>query len=658
MQKSPIKIPYILQISTILFLLQQQKLLVTSLCSSTCDCDKNNDVTFSFPTFNTSSCKPEGGLLCMGTTTPGEGFLNLTTAIPSNTSSKTSGYMSVARVLYHKPIQIWPASFCTSFSFRIFPGFNQMNLSGDGITFVMAQDNKSLPNISNGAYLGLQDPFQGNIDFKQLAIEFDTFKNEWDLDDNHIGVDSLSVMKSLTSQTLNSSNIDLKSGKQIKVKIEYNGYEKQLQIYVSYQGKPLKSFLKFPIKVKKYVPKYVYIGFTASTGLASETHQLHDWVFTSTKLPNSTLRDDKKLCIITLASVLPVLVVLVLLSVLAIPVIRRRIIDKREMVRRMEELERQYAATGSAPRMFTYKQLAKATKNFSQDNLLGSGGFGSVYEGHFVDPPQTIAVKKISATSEQGEREYLAEICTIGRLRHRNILQLQGWSHENNQLLLVYDFMANKSLNEFLTGQSFLDWKTRRKILTGLASALLYLHEECGDPVVHRDVKPSNVMLDAEFNPHLGDFGLARLLKNTAGVTTILAGTLGYMAPELIYTGKATTESDVYSFGVVALEVVSGKRFNNLIGENCLVDFAWDMHAKGTLVECVDPMLNGEFNKDDAVKVLSVALACLHLDSNLRPKMRKVVMVLLNSDEPLIELPSTRPKGVYVSLQGISNPFI
>lgn len=252
----------------------------------------------------------------------------------------------------------------------------------------------------------------------------------------------------------------------------------------------------------------------------------------------------------------------------------------------------------------------------------------------------------------------MAEICTIGRLRHKNILQLQGWSHENEHLLLIYDFMANKSLNEYLTGQNFLDWKTRCKILNGLASALLYLHEECGDPVVHRDVKPSNIMLDAEFNPHLGDFGLARLLKNTAGVTTILAGTLGYMAPELIYTGKATPESDVYSFGVVALEVVSGKRaVNNLIGETCLVDYAWDMHEKDTLVECVDPVLDGVFDNEEAIRILRVALACLHLDSNLRPTMRKVVMILTNPDEPLSELPDTRPKGVYVSLYGIANPF-
>lgn len=212
----------------------------------------------------------------------------------------------------------------------------------------------------------------------------------------------MSALKSLATKSLNSSNIDLKSGKQINVKIEYNGRTKELQIYVGYEGKPLQSFLNYPIKISRKVPRNVYIGFTAATGLLAETHQLLDWEFTSTILSDKTLTDNRKKCMIIFASVLPVLGGLALLAVITVPAMRQRMVKERERIRRMEDLERQYTAAASAPRMFTYKQLAKATKNFSQDNLLGSGGFGSVYEGHFVDPPQTIAVKKISATSEQG----------------------------------------------------------------------------------------------------------------------------------------------------------------------------------------------------------------------------------------------------------------
>lgn len=153
-------------------------------------------------------------------------------------------------------------------------------------------------------------------------------------------------------------------------------------------------------------------------------------------------------------------------------------------------------------------------------------------------------------------------ICTIGRLRHRNLLQLQGWCHKREHLLLVYEYMPNGSLDR-LIGVGFLDWKSRYKILTGLASALLYPHEECGNPVVHRDVKPNNVMLDSDYNAHLGDFGLARLLENDASVTTMLAGTPGCLAPEVGYTGKATPASDVYSFGMVALEKIKGYHGRN-----------------------------------------------------------------------------------------------
>ncbi|KAL2896405.1 L-type lectin-domain containing receptor kinase IX.1 [Bienertia sinuspersici] len=461
MPKSPKILQNFLQLYTIIIiiiisLLQQRIITSSSSASSTCDEDKQ--VILSFPTFNPSNCKHGGELLCMGAVTPGEGFLNLTTAATS-ANTESSEYMTSGRILYRFPVQIWPASFCTSFSFRIFPRYNQLNFSGDGITFVMDRDNKFTPN-------------QSNTTFNQLAIEMDTFKNEWDPDGNHIAIDTQSSMKSLIAKPLNSSHIDLKSEKQIRLKIQYDGWTKVLQIYVGYEGNPLTSFLNYSIKLSQTIPKHVYIGFTASTGLLTETHQLLDWVFTSKILPYKSLKDNKRRDTILVSVVVPILGCLFILAMIGGPIFRRRMIRKKERSRRIQELERQSAAAASTPRKFTYKQLAKATKNFSKDNLLGTGGFGSVYKGHIVEPPQTIAVKKISATSQQGEREYLAEICTIGRLRHKNILQLQGWSHENEQLLLVYDFMPKMSLNGYITGENFLDWTKRCKILTGLASAL------------------------------------------------------------------------------------------------------------------------------------------------------------------------------------------
>lgn len=252
-----------------------------------------------------------------------------------------------------------------------------------------------------------------------------------------------------------------------------------------------------------------------------------------------------------------------------------------------------------------------------------------------------------------GEKEFLAEICTIGRLKHKNIVKLQGWCHERGHLLLVYEFMPNGSLDRYIARAVSLDWPTRRSILTGLASALLYLHEESGQHVIHRDVKPNNVLLDAEFNAHLSDFGLARLLETENSVLTRAAGTPGYLAPECNYTGKATTESDVFSFGVVVLEVVCGRRSwgtTCLTGDNNLVDYVWGLHGKGELLQGVDSRLEGEFDKKAAERFLLVGLACVHPDPAWRPTIRKVVHVLTNANEPLMELPEARPAAIYVPL--------
>ena len=201
--------------------------------------------------------------------------------------------------------------------------------------------------------------------------------------------------------------------------------------------------------------------------------------------------------------------------------------------------------------------------------------------------------------------------------------------------------MPNGSLDSFIGTGKFLDWTTRYKILMGLSSVLVYLHEECGNPVVHRDVKPNNVMLDSNYDAHLGDFGLARLLQNkAASVTSMIAGTPGYLAPEVSFTGKATAESDVYSFGMVVLEVVCGKRSKGIMEENSLVESVWNLHEKGKLLDCVDKELEGKYDETQVRRSLLVGLACLHPDYTLRPRMRKVVHIFMNSDEPLMSLPA------------------
>nr|XP_027084996.1 probable L-type lectin-domain containing receptor kinase S.5 [Coffea arabica] len=597
---------------------------------------------FSFQSFVPGICDDsESRLICLGSVTATNGTLNLT---PDESQQNPQQKNQIARVLFRYPVTAWPASFSTTFVLRI---LTNLTISGDGIAFVIAQDDKPSPPESFGSYIGILDPSTEGGILRQLAVELDTYKNELEPDNNHVAIVTTSVQYPIASKSLNSTGVYLRSGKDITVKIDYDGWEKDLQVSVAYSGNPLVNVLSQNIVLEDTVPQSTYVGFTASTAYFFETHQILSWNFTYYNLSRKSLKHGVKRNKpkIALSIVVPTLVV----STLVFFYIARKRRNERHQSKKsdMEMLARNAA---NAPRLFTYKQLFKATRHFNKENLLGAGGFGCVYKGVLLsDPPAIIAVKKINATSGQGEREYLAEICTIGRLRHKNLVQLQGWCHDKEQLFLVYEYMPNGSLDRYI-GKVSLDWKTRHRILSGLASALLYLHEECGNPVVHRDVKPNNVMLDSEFNAHLGDFGLARLLQNDNFVNTMVAGTPGYLAPEVSYTGRATLESDVYSFGMVVLEVVCGRRSRGMMEENSLVDHVWTTHEKNKLFMCVDPTLEGKFDEEEVRRTILVGLACLHPDRLHRPRMRKVVQIFMNPDEPLMKIADSRPTAVSLPL--------
>ena len=197
---------------------------------------------------------------------------------------------------------------------------------------------------------------------------------------------------------------------------------------------------------------------------------------------------------------------------------------------------------GTGPKKFSFSDLVRATNNFNDREKLGQGGFGWVYRGYLSDSNSLVAVKRISKGSKQGIKEYASEVKIISRLRHKNLVQLIGWCHERGELLLIYEFMPNGSLDTHLfTEDSLMTWSMRFKVAQGLASALLYLHQEWEQCVVHRNIKLGNIMLDSNFNAKLGDFGLARLVDHMKGSqTTILAGNMGYMAPKCVTTGNAS----------------------------------------------------------------------------------------------------------------------
>ncbi|KAK7342810.1 hypothetical protein VNO80_25766 [Phaseolus coccineus] len=284
---------------------------------------------------------------------------------------------------------------------------------------------------------------------------------------------------------------------------------------------------------------------------------------------------------------------------------------------------------------YSLRQIKAATNNFDPANKIGEGGFGPVYKGVLSDS-DVIAVKQLSAKSKQGNREFVNEIGMISALQHPNLVKLYGCCIEGNQLLLIYEYMENNSLARALFGEEeqklHLDWPTRMKICVGIARGLAYLHEESRLKIVHRDIKATNVLLDRDLNAKISDFGLAKLdEEENTHISTRIAGTIGYMAPEYAMRGYLTDKADVYSFGVVALEIVSGKSNTKYRPKEefvYLLDWAYVLQEQGNLLELMDPSLGSKYSQEEAMRMLSLALLCTNPSPTLRPTMSSVVSML------------------------------
>ncbi|KAL8205436.1 hypothetical protein R6Q57_008987 [Mikania cordata] len=299
--------------------------------------------------------------------------------------------------------------------------------------------------------------------------------------------------------------------------------------------------------------------------------------------------------------------------------------DKEDKELRALELQTGY---------FSLRQIKAATHNFDPVNKIGEGGFGPVYKGVLSDGSE-IAVKQLSARSKQGNREFVTEIGMISALQHPNLVKLFGCCIEGKELLLIYEYLENNSLARALFGREDqklnLDWSTRKKICMGIARGLAYLHEESRLKIVHRDIKATNVLLDKDLNAKISDFGLAKLdEEENTHISTRIAGTIGYMAPEYAMRGYLTDKADVYSFGVVALEIVSGKSNTNYRPKEdfvYLLDWAYVLQEQGNLLDLVDPSL-GKYSKEEAMRMLNLSLLCTNPSPTLRPPMSAVVKML------------------------------
>ncbi|KAH9661566.1 L-type lectin-domain containing receptor kinase SIT2 [Citrus sinensis] len=300
-------------------------------------------------------------------------------------------------------------------------------------------------------------------------------------------------------------------------------------------------------------------------------------------------------------------------------------VKKKKYEEVYEDWEKEYS-----PHRFSYKNLYKATKGFKDKEIIGRGGSGKVYRGVLPSSHAEIAVKKVCHDSDHGMKQFVSEIVSMGKLRHRNLVQLRGYCRRKGELLLVYDYMPNGSLDKILYSNTrpSLNWFQRFRIIKGVAFGLLYLHEEWEQVVLHRDIKPANVLLDADLEGKLGDFGLARLYDHGNDLhTTNVVGTVGYLAPELLRNGRGTTSTDVYAFGVFMLEVACGRRPVQP-GELDLLDWVIDYWQKGDVLDASDPRLEGIYVEEQMEMVLKLGLFCSHSNPDTRPSIRQVVQYL------------------------------
>ncbi|KAI8557471.1 hypothetical protein RHMOL_Rhmol04G0013600 [Rhododendron molle] len=622
---------------------------------------RSENLSFDFPSLSLRN------LTLLGDSYLRNGVIGLTRELTVPSSSSGS-------VIYNDPIPFYQpesnttSSFSTRFSFSI-TNINPASF-GDGLTFFLSPDNQTLG--SSGGYLGLFNSSRITKN-KFVAIEFDTKKDAHfdDPNDNHVGLD----IKNLVSMETANPDLDLKSGELITAWIDYKSGLNRLNVFLSYSSfKPNFPLLSVDIDLSDYLKDYVFVGFSASTEGSTELHLIENWSFhkygfrptsghnvsdssvIGPPIPDSPNKHHRRIGL-ALGIAGPAFFCAFLVIFGWVSVRKWRGV-------RMEKSFKAELMTG--PRQFNYRDLKLATRGFHSGRIVGRGAFGTVYKACFQDSDTVFAVKRSKHNNHEGKTEFIAELSIIACLRHKNLVQLQGWCVEKGELLLVYEFMPNGSLDKVLYPETEqgnpLTWLHRYNIAVGLASVLTYLHQECEQQVIHRDIKTSNIMLDASFNPRLGDFGLARLMDHDKSpVSTLTAGTMGYLAPEYLQYGKATEKTDVFSYGVVILEVACGKR--PIDREICsqrmvnLVDWVWGLYSEGKVIEAADERLKGEFEAGDMEKLLLLGLSCANPDSLARPSMRKVLQILNNKAEVVV-VPKLKPSlsfscGVSLSLEDI-----
>ncbi|XP_020220922.1 L-type lectin-domain containing receptor kinase VII.1 [Cajanus cajan] len=565
---------------------------------------------------------------------------------------------SIGRALYRekiptkKPNSSYVYPFSTSFIFAMAP--YEDTLPGHGLVFIFTPVT-GIHGTSSAQHLGLFNlTNNGNAGNHVFGVEFDVFMNQEfdDINANHVGIDINSLKSSVSNDAgywpddgdESLKELTLNNGENYQVWIDYEDSLFNVTMAPVGMKRPSRPLLNVSLNLSQVFEDEMYVGFTSATGQLVESHKILGWSFSNedsslsdelitTGLPSFVLPKDsifksKGFVAGFTIGIFFVVCVLVLLSLFLIQRKRRRYRKRQEM----EDWELEYW-----PHRMAYEEIEAATKGFSEENVIGVGGNGKVYKGVLRGGVE-IAVKRISHEND-GVREFLAEIASLGRLKQRNLVGLRGWcKRDTGNFLLVYDYMENGSLDKRVFDcdeRKMLGYEDRIRIIKDVAFAVLYLHEGWESKVVHRDIKASNVLLDKDMNGRLGDFGLARMHSHgQVASTTKLVGTVGYMAPEVIKTGRASTQTDVYMFGILILEVLCGRRPLEE-GKPPLVEFIWQLMAQGQLVSALDERLKakGEFSVQEMERVMHLGLLCAYPEPKARPTIRQVVNVLEGKNE-------------------------
>lgn len=630
------------------------------------------------------------------------GMINIPAFHPNGSKAPADLANTAGRALYSFPFRMLdPAtnsasSFHTTFSFRMRKvpqggrGSDGNSTSDSGLTFLVVPDELTVGR--NGGWMGMMNDACDET-YRPFAVEFDTFKNEefQDPNDHHVGINYGSIISSHTAD-ITSTGVSLRDESPARAWISYDSDKHVIDVRLAKDGhkKPARPLISVPLDLSEIFKEYMFVGFSGGTSGGSKALQVHSilsWHFSSDStgilrypkeetcvkrlLPalNRPRRSEAPSAFIILCLVILILVLAVITRA-CVPWKKRGDVEVSTALKLMRSAIKEKPRALHKPRKFSLSEVLQTTRLFNEGNMLGYGKNGIFYKGLLADSSQ-VAIKRHSSSflqqvSSLHTRKINKEIRKLSRLHHPNLVPLKGWCLDKGEILLVYEYMANGSLDQWLfsQGSSIFPWIRRYKIVKEIAGALAFMHSSFEKPVVHKNVKLSNVLLDITFRAKLGDFGVSKKVRcvNQGGSNTKHAEVMSNGAgnpsktalmrclpPDQRQTNevKITQEMDVYWFGVMLLEIVCGKMETSEDGEEeDLVEWVWSLQQQGKLVEAIDEDLSVGSSRyytwvEEAASVLTIGLLCTLEDPSERPSMTMVAKYL-HGECPFPKVPSRK----------------